>query len=83
MITDQTYQAEEAKIGQLFAQAKWDVIEQVNYERIERIADRAMIENIMKDGTTFIFLSFGQAIHGLVGATFGSITGFDNIDYKA
>ena len=82
MITDQTYQAEEAKINDLFKQARWNVVKQVNYERIERIADQAMLENIMKDTTTFAFMSFGTAIHGLVGAAFGCIIGGDNVDYR-
>lgn len=54
MINDQTYQVEEAKINDLFKQAGWKVELQANYERIERIADRAMFENITKD-TTIIF----------------------------
>jgi len=82
MITDQTYQAEEAKINDLFKQAGWDVVKQVNYERIERIADQAMLQNIMKDTTTFVFMSFGTALNGLVGATFGCIVGGENIDYR-
>ena len=83
MINDETYQVEEAKISELFQQAGWTVQLQTNFERIERIADRAMLENITKDTTTFIFLSFGTAIHGLVGATFGCITGAEGVDYKA
>ena len=83
MINDQTYQVEEAKISELFRQAGWAVELQSNPERIERIADRAMLENITKDTTTFIFLSFGSAIHGLVGASFGCVSGFPDVDYKA
>lgn len=83
MITDQTYQAEEAKISELFKQAGWSVIKQVNYQRIDRIADKAMFQNIMKDTTTFAFLSFGSAINGLVGAAFGCIVGIDDSDYRA
>ena len=82
MITDLTYQAEEAKISDLFTQAGWSVVREVNYERIERIADQAMLENIMKDTTTFAFMSFGTALHGLVGAAFGCIVGGENIDYR-
>jgi len=51
--------------------------------QVERIADRAMLENITKDTTTFIFLSFGSAIHGLVGASFGCVSGAEGVDYKA
>ncbi len=83
MINDQTYQVEEAKINDLFQKAGWHVERQINYERIERIADRAMFENITKDTTTFVFMSFGTAIHGLVGATFGCVIGDKDINYKA
>lgn len=83
MITEQNYIEEEAKISQLFHRAGWKTEAVVNYERIERIADRAMFENIMKDTTTFAFMSFGAAIHGLVGAVFGCVIGGDEIDYKA
>ena len=83
MINDQTYQVEEAKISELFQQAGWAVELQSNAERIERIADRAMLENITKDTTTFIFLSFGSAINGIVGASFGCVTGAEGVDYKA
>ena len=82
MITDQTYQAEEAKINDLFRQANWNIVTQVNYERIERIADQAMLQNIMKDTTTFAFMSFGTALNGIVGAAFGCIIGPKNIDYR-
>ena len=83
MITDQTYQQEEAKIQQVFKRAGWAVDLQPNHERIERIADRAMLENVMKDTTTFVFMSFGTAIHGLVGAAFGCVIGADEINYRA
>ena len=83
MINDQTYQVEEAKINELFKQAGWSVELQSNPERIERIADRAMLENIAKDTTTFIFLSFGSALHGLVGASFGCVIGGQDINYRA
>jgi len=83
MITDQTYQAEEAKISDLFQQAGWNVVKQVNYERIERIADKAMFQNIMKDTTTFAFMSFGVTINTLVGAAFGCVIGGEDIDYRA
>lgn len=83
MINDQTYQIEEAKIKDLFQKAGWSVDLQVNNERIERIADRAMFENISKDTTTFIFMSFGTAISGLVGASFGCVIGGEEINYRA
>ncbi len=83
MINDQTYQIEEAKINDLFVKAGWFVELQSSSERIERIADRAMFENIGKETTSFIFVSFGSAIHGLVGASFGSIIVRENTNYKA
>lgn len=83
MINDQTYQVEEAKIKDLFQQAGWHVELEVNSERIERIADRAMLENITKDTTTFIFMSFGTAINSIVGATFGCVVSGNDINYKA
>ncbi len=83
MINDQTYQVEEAKIKDLFKQAGWEVELQTNHERIERIADRAMFENITKDTTTFVIMSFGIAIHGLVGASFGCVISGSEINYKA
>ena len=83
MLNDQTYQIEEAKISALFKEAGWDVELQVNNERIERIADRAMFENFAKDTTTFVFMSFGTAIRGLVGASFGCVAGGAEINYRA
>lgn len=83
MINDQTYQIEEAKIKDLFQKAGWSVDLQVNNERIERIADRAMFENISKDTTTFVFMSFGTAISGLVSASFGCVIGGEEINYRA
>ena len=83
MITDKTYQIEQAKIEQLFQEAGWKVELVPNYERIERVAERAMFENVMRDTTTFIFMSFGTVIHGMVGAAFGCVVGADDIDYKA
>ena len=83
MINDQTYQVEEAKIQDLFKQAGWKVDLQINHERIERIADRAMFENIAKDTTTFVFMSFGSVLNGLIGASFGCVIGDSKINYKA
>jgi len=83
MINEQNYIEEEAKIGQLFQRAGWKIEAVTSFERIERIADRAMFENIMKDTTTFAFMSFGTAIHGLMGAAFGCVIGGENTDYRA
>ncbi len=83
MNTEQIYQIEEAKIAKLFTQAGWTVPEQVNYERIDEISDKAILQNIMKDSTTFVFMSFGAAMNGLVGATFGCVVGDPSINYRA
>lgn len=80
---DPIHQIEEAKIANLFQQAGWTVPVPVNYERIDEITDRAVLQNIMKDSTTFIFMSFGSAMNGLVGATFGCVVGDSSINYRA
>ena len=83
MITDETYAQHEQEMQQLFQNAGW-VAHQVppNYERIDKITDRAIFENVVKQTTSFVFLSFNEAITGFAAAFFGSVSGDDSIDYK-
>ncbi len=82
MINDENYSQHERQMQQLFHKAGWVVHETPNYERIDRITERAILENILKQTTSFVFISFSEAITGFCGAFFGSISGDSSIDYK-
>ncbi len=72
MISDEDYQNREEEIGQLFAQEpRPDPADDVR--RINRIVERALFENVVKDTTSFIFSSFGSALGGLTGAVIGAM----------
>lgn len=80
---ESSYQEIAKEMSSVFQQAGWNVeLYEPNYARIERVANRAMFENVMKDTTTFVFVSFGTAVHSLVGAVFGAVSGDNTIDYK-
>ena len=81
MITDETYFEEERKIRAIFKEAGWEDRPEPNTERIEQIAERALHESIIKDSTSFIFLSFTSVIANFLSAFFGSVNTTDK-DYK-
>ena len=82
MITDETYVEEERRIREIFVRAGWEEYAEPDQERIDKILERATIENIMKDSTSFLFLSFTTVIANILSAFFGSVEG-DDEDYKA
>jgi len=73
MITDQTYQKDEAEMKQIFAQAGWHEIPAPNEIRINRIEERALSERVSKEATDFIFTSFGTVLASFTSAAFGQI----------
>jgi hypothetical protein len=82
MITDETYFVEERKIREIFEEAGWTETPKPDLERIEAITERATLEAVLKDSTSFIFLSFTTVIASFLSAFFGAVhTGDD--DYKA
>ena len=82
MITDETYFEEERKIREIFVQAGWEEEVAPDEDRIEKIVERATLENIMKDSASFIFLSFTAVIANFLSAFFGSVNTDDEEDYK-
>lgn len=84
MITDETYFEEERQIREIFAQAGWEkeAGAEPDEERIEKIVERATVENIMKDSASFLFLSFTAVIANFLSAFFGSVRADEDSDYK-
>ena len=80
--TDETFSKIEVQTGNLFRQAGWKVELVTNYERIDVIVNRATIENVMRETSTFLFVGFGTALTGLSSAFFGSVFSNDQ-DYRA
>ena len=81
MITDQTYQQEEAKVKKLFAEAGWYEKPLPNEERIDRIEERALHERITKESADFIFTSFGAVLSNFTNVFLGSVE-HETQDYK-
>ena len=82
MITDETYFVEERKIREIFEEAGWAEAPEPDMEHIEAITERATLEAVLKDSTSFIFLSFTTVIANFLSAFFGSVN-TDDDDYKA
>jgi len=82
MINESTYIKAEAEAQKIFHEAGWVVTKITNYDRVERIVDRAVFQNVVKDTTSFLFKGFGAAITGLSSAALGSV-GMDDVDYRA
>jgi len=82
MINDENYAQHEQQMQELFYKAGWVVHDVPNYERIDRITDRAIFENVVKETTSFVFISFSEAITGFCAVFFGSVAGDESIDYK-
>ncbi len=81
MITDQSFQKEEAKIQEIFAQAGWMETPLPNEARIDLIEERALGERVLKESAHFIFTSFGAVLTSFTSATFGQINDSKE-DYK-
>ncbi|MGE9269141.1 MAG: hypothetical protein ACQKBY_13695 [Verrucomicrobiales bacterium] len=84
MITDDTYQKEEEQLAQLFHEVGWSTPVEPNQERIEAITERAHLETVLKDATSFVFLGFTEVILNFLSVFFSSIGDrSDDKDYKA
>ena len=79
---EENYAKIELQTDSIFRQAGWKVDLVTNYERIDVVVERALVENVIRDTSTFFFHGFGAAITGMTSAFFGSATNLD-IDYKA
>jgi len=81
MITDQTFQQEEAEIKVIFEEAGWLKRPVPNELRIHRIEERVLHEQISKESIDFIFTSFGSVLGSFTSAFFGHIPN-SNQDYR-
>lgn len=81
-LNQEAYAAIEFQTESVFKQAGWHVELVTNYERIDSIVDQAMIQNVMRDTSTFLFLGFGSAMTGLTSAFMGCGK-MGNVDYRA
>ena len=81
-VTVEQFARIEFQTNAIFEQAGWIVEEDTNYERIDIIVERALIENVIRDTSTFFFTGFGAALAGMSSAFFGSAKSMD-IDYRA
>lgn len=80
--TNDSYIKIERESADIFRKVGWGVEMVTNYERIDKIIERAYTETIIRDSSTFIFRGFAEAINGFSSAFFGSaIKGQD--DYRA
>ena len=67
MISDEDFEHDEKEIGELFAR-ETPPPGPADERRIDRIVERALFENVVKDTTSFLFTSFSSALGGLTGA---------------
>jgi len=81
-LTDEAFAKIEFQTQSIFEQAGWHVDIVTDYERVDKIVEKAMIENVVRDTSTFLFLGFGAAIGGMSSAFFGSAINSDT-DYRA
>ena len=81
-INEEAFAKIEFQTDSVFRRAGWHVELVTDYERIDKIVDRAMVENVIRDTSTFIFKGFGAALTGMSSAFFGSATTMDT-DYRA
>ncbi len=82
MITDETYQLEEERMARIFREVGWTDCPDPDFDRIEAIAERATVETVIKESTSFIFLGFTEVIFNFLSVFFGSVSSSDD-DYKA
>lgn len=62
----------EIQTEHIFRSAGWNTEIVTDYERIDKIVERALLEHVMRDTSTFVFKGFGAALTGLSAAFFGS-----------
>lgn len=73
MINDEELYKNDAEMTELFLpMTQSDRLSTPNPQRIEKIIDKALYETVVKDTTSFVFNSFGQAIASLTGAVLGA-----------
>jgi len=82
-INQEEYAKIEFQTANVFQQAGWNVELVTDYERIDTVVDKALLQNVVKDTTSFIFVGFGAALSGMSSAFFGSSMNLKNVDYKA
>ena len=82
MITDETYAVEAEQIREIFEEAGLTTPPEPNLERIDKIAERATLEAVMKDSASFVFLGFSAVITNFLSAFFGSVHTDDDDQYK-
>lgn len=73
MINDEELYKNDAEVTELFLPVtQSNRLSAPNPQRIEKIIDKALYETVIKDTTSFVFNSFGQAIFSLAGAVLGA-----------
>ena len=81
-LNEEIYAKIEFQTDAVFRQAGWRVDLVTDYARIDKVVERAHIENVIRDTSTFFFTGFGAAIAGMSSAFLGSATTVAS-DYKA
>ena len=81
-VSNEIFAKIELQTEHIFRTAGWNAELVTNYERIDKIVDRALLEHVMRDTSTFVFKGFGAALSGLSAAFFGSAIHSD-INYRA
>ena len=81
MITDQTFQEAEESLQQIFTEAGWTEIPLPDENRIERIVERALHEQISKDTIDFVFFGFGAVLSSF-STTFLGENSIEEQDYR-
>ncbi len=71
MITEQTFQQEDAEIQRLFSEAGWAEMPPPNEDRLEKIVERAIHERIAKESAEFVFSGFGAVLSNFAHAFLG------------
>jgi len=79
---DESFAKIEFQTDELFRQAGWKVNLVTNHERIDIVVNKAIIESVVRDTSTFFFVGFSSALTGLSSAFFGSAISSDS-DYRA
>ena len=82
-ITDETYMKEEREMREMFKQVGWDDISSsVNFDRIDRITERAHFENVTKESVSFMFKSVSSVLPSFLAAAFGSVDDSEKTNYR-
>ncbi len=82
-MTEETFNPDDSIFSDLFAEAGWNEVAKAspNERRIEEITQRAVAETIVKESSSFVFLSFTTALSEFFAALFGHVNKNDE-DYK-